>query len=216
MRTKVLLGLAVALMLVVSVATIGSNMGFKISIPLAAFSAGANDGLNWVALPYYNSYADAAAVFADVPGCAEVDLYDPLTQTVRIYDGGFNLDNFAVSTSGQLIDAQAILVKVVANANWVVVGSHSPSMQMTLSAFSAGTNDGLNWRSIPYHTTAADALTLFSQIPNVAELDLYDPTTQTVRIYDGGFNVDNFPITPGVGILIKVTASSSTWAPAHY
>ena len=34
MRTKVLLGLAVAVMLVVSVATIGSNMGFKISIPL--------------------------------------------------------------------------------------------------------------------------------------------------------------------------------------
>jgi len=36
MRTKVLLGLAVALMLVVGVATIGSNMGFKISIPLTA------------------------------------------------------------------------------------------------------------------------------------------------------------------------------------
>ena len=37
MRTKVLLAVAVALMLIVSVATIGSNMGFKISIfPLAA------------------------------------------------------------------------------------------------------------------------------------------------------------------------------------
>jgi hypothetical protein len=63
MRTRVLLAITALLMAIVSTVAIGSNMGFKISIPL---TAGYN---NYVSLPYYNSYTDAASIFNDVPNC---------------------------------------------------------------------------------------------------------------------------------------------------
>lgn len=216
MRTKVLLVVAALLMAIVSTVAIGSNMGFKISIPLKAFSLGSHDGINTVSLPFYNGYADAAAVFSDVPGCVEVDLYDPATQTVRAYDGGFNLDNFQVAPGGELANGQAIFVKVAADANWVVVGSHNPSKTIPLSAFQLGVHDGINFRSVPYHTDKQSASQLFAEIPNVVEIDLYDPSTQTLRAYDGGFNLDDFSLVPGAAIVIKVSSDSNTWVPAHY
>ena len=94
MRTKVLLGLAVALMLVVSVATIGSNMGFKISIPL--LNDGDSTTANWVSLPYYNSYTDAASVKDDIgANFASITRWDNTSHTYKTYTGGPN--NFAIT-----------------------------------------------------------------------------------------------------------------------
>ena len=96
MRTKVLLTVAVVLMLVVSVATIGSNMGFKISIPLTAGYT------NCVSLPYYNSYTDAASIFADVPNCYSVSRFDNSTQAFVDNYGSATRNNFSV-TPGRLM-----------------------------------------------------------------------------------------------------------------
>lgn len=213
MRRTVLFGVAVATMLLVSIAAIGSNMGFKISIPLYAGGAG-HTGVNMVSLPYYVNYADAASVFADVPSCAEVDLWDEATGTYRVYDGAFNLDNFPVATGGQLVSANAILVKVGVTENWIVVGSHNPAMTVPLYAGGAG-HTGVNFRSVPYHTTATSASVMFGAIPGCAELDLWDEAAGTFRVYDGAFNLDDFPITAGQPLVIKVGATAN-WTPAHY
>jgi len=213
MRTKILLLLAAVAMLLVGVTAVGSNMGFKISIPLYATS-GTHTGANFIALPYYNSYATASVAFADIPNCAELDLYDDATDTYRIYDGVFNTDDFPIATGGTLDQATAVVVKVSADTNWVVVGSHAPSLAVPLYATS-GTHTGANWRSVPYHTTKTIASELFAEITNCAELDLYDDSTDTFRIYDGVFNTDDFPLTAGKAVVIKVSADQ-TWTPAHY
>jgi hypothetical protein len=207
MRTKVLLGLAVALMLVVSVATIGSNMGFKISIPLTA------NVNNLVALPYYNSYTDAASIWADVANVSEVDYLDPATDTWIPY---FGFDAPPVSTNFAInaTNFYALIVKVSATGNWIVVGSHNP----TSGIFTLGANVN-NVVSIPYHATATNAATLWSQVgANVTELDSLDSATDTWVPYFG-FEAPpistNFTLTPGTAYIIKVSASTP-YTPAHY
>jgi hypothetical protein len=215
MRTKVLLGLAVAVMLILSVATIGSNMGFKISIPLYAFASGTHSGFNWVSLPYYVGYTSAVAAFSDIPNCVEIQQWTESTKSYKIYDGDSFPDDWPIAPAGSLQDAGALLVKVSANGNWIVVGSHNPSQQVPLYAYSAGTHSGFNWRSIPYHTTAPDVVTLFSQIPSCVEIQVWKETTKSYLIYDGDSFPDNFALTPGQPVLVKVS-SNQNWTPAHY
>lgn len=224
MKTKVLLTLAAVILVIISTVAIGSNMGFKISIPLYQTMTG-HTGLNWVSLPFYNSYTDAASARTDImaisgiTGC-ELDQYQESTGTYLAYDpDNFLEDNFTICSSGQLADANALLVKIGgANGNWVVVGSHSPSMTVPLHATGTG-HTGLNWRAVPYHTTAADAAALWTELNTPAigvELDQYQEATGTYLAYDpDNFLEDNFTITAGGAILIKV-GSGKTWTPAHY
>jgi len=197
MRTKVVLSIATMLMLVIGVAAIASNMGFKIDISLKAGGAS-----NWVSLPYHNQYTDAASIFTDVGVATQVSRWDNTTNTFQTYGARGGID-FSIDPG------QAYLVKVSVNKDWIVVGSHNPSLALSLQAGGAS-----NWISVPYHTTAADAADLFSQIPNVSQLSRWDNTTNTFQTYGARGGI-NFPITKGEGVLVKVTSAAS-WTPAHY
>jgi hypothetical protein len=198
MRTKVLLGVAVALMLVVSVATIGSNMGFKISIPL---KGGAK--INWVSIPWYNSYSTASAVFNDVTGCAEVGHWLTDTYAPQIYTSPDDPD-FAIAKG------EGFYVKVPVDGNWIVVGSHDPGYAVPLKG-----STKINWLSIPYHSTASLASVVFSQVPNCAEVGLWLTDTYAPQIYTSPDDPD-FTITPGTAYYVKISAGDSSWTPAHY
>jgi hypothetical protein len=195
MRTKVLLGLAVAVMLIVSVATIGSNMGFKISIPL---TAGYN---NYVSIPYYNSYTNAGAIFSDVTGATQVKRWDNASGTFQSWNGTRGT-NFSVT------EGEAYIITVSSTTNWVVVGSHDPSFALTLTA---GYN---NHVSIPYHTTATNAGTLFSQITGVTQVKRWDNASGTFQSWNGTRGT-NFTLSPGEGLIVTVSGTG-TWTPAHY
>ena len=197
MRTKVLLGVAVALMLVVSVATIGSNMGFKISIPL---TVGYD---NYVGIPYYNSYTDANSVLTDIGANAvTVNRWDNTLGGLQTWNG-VRGDNFAITPG------EAYIVIVSATTNWIVVGSHNPGLAVPL------TINYDNYVSVPYHTTATNAGTLWSQIPDCATVNRWDNTLGGLQTWNG-VRGDNFPLTPGEGLIIIVNSSSASWAPAHY
>ena len=176
-----------------------SNMGFKISISLAA--GGAN---NWVALPYFNSYPNGASIFNNITNCTQVSRWDLGTAALQTYDGprSYNFN----TTAGE-----AYLVKVLTATNWVVVGSHNPSLQVSLVGAGA-----TNWVSIPYHTTAATVDKLWSQIPNIGEISYWDPINHKYIVYTGGIFDPKFAIVPGRGYVIKIGGASSTWVPAHY
>ncbi len=197
MRTKVLLGLAVALMLVVSVATIGSNMGFKISIHLTAGDS------NFVSLPYYNSYLKAADVFADIPSAGSVQKFDNTNGTFITNTGSTTRNNFDITPG------EAYVVTVGSTVDWVVVGSHNPTLALPLNA-----GDSI-FISVPYHTTATDAATLFAQIPNCGSVQTFDNTNGTFITNTGSATRNNFPLVPGVGYVATV-GTSGTWSPAHY
>jgi hypothetical protein len=203
MRTKVLLGLAVALMLIVSVATIGSNMGFKISIPL---SAGVT---KFVSLPYYNSYTDAASLYNDITaaGGLNITLYNYNgTDWERYSGGGFGDTNFAISSGS------GYQVSISNSVNWIVVGSHNPSLAVNIPAGFA------KFLSVPYHTTATDAQTLYDQLTTAGatSLTLYNFNgTDWERFSGGGFGDVNFTLVPGVAYQ-AASAATVNWTPAHF
>jgi len=241
MRTKILVVLVAAAMLLAGISVIGSNMGFKISIPLYKFAAGTHTGLNWTSLPYYNGYLHASDVWTDISAISgvttvELDQYQENASqgypvgSYAVYDNDLGMDNFNVAPSGSLSNADSILVKINCSGtsvNWVVVGSHSPSLTVPLNGFVSGTHTGLNWRAIPYHTTAANAAALWTEInavtPNTAvvELDQYQENGSqgfpvgSYAVYDNDLGMDNFAVTAGAPVLIKVSANK-TWTPAHY
>lgn len=197
MRTKVVLVLAAVFMLVVGGTAVASNMGFKITIPLAAGGYS-----NWVSLPYYNSYTTAASIFGDITGCTQVSRWDNPSGTYQSYTGGRG-------TGFNVTPGEAYLIKVSSATDWIVVGSHDPSLALTLSAGGAS-----NWVSIPYHTTATTASGLFGQIPNCTQVSRWDNPSGTYQSYTGGRGT-GFNLTPGEGLLIKVNANES-WTPLHY
>jgi len=105
MRTRVLLAIAAALILVVGMTAIASNMGFKISIPLTAGYT------NFVSLPYYNNFANANELYSDIAGCTEVSRWDNATALWDSYIG-------ARGTGFTLNEAEALTVKVAATNTW--------------------------------------------------------------------------------------------------
>jgi len=194
MRTKVLLSVAAALMLIISLVAVGSNMGFKISIPLAA--GGAN---NWVSIPFYNSYTNASGIFTDVTNCSQVSRWDNTIGFQTWTGRGTNFN----TTAGE-----AYLVKVSVANNWIVVGSHNPGLAVSLSA-----GGDSNWVSVPYHTTATNASTLFTQISNASQVSRWDNPTGLMQTWTG--RGTNFNLAAGEGVLVKVSVANS-WTPAHY
>ena len=205
MRTKVLLGAAVVLMLAVSVATIGSNMGFKISIPLTG-----NYAINLVSLPYYNSYTDSASLWSDLVASGitpyQISYYDSQNGAWVDY---FGRGPFTLPASGGLL----IKVTDASPLPWIVVGSHNPAFAFPLTG-----NYAINLVSIPYHTTAVTSQDIWNQL--VAAGD----TPYQISMYDSAngawvdfFGRGPFTLVPGQALLIKVTDGSPTaWTPSHY
>jgi hypothetical protein len=200
MKTKVLLTTAAVILVIISTVAIGSNMGFKISIPLVA-----NAKSNWVSIPYYNSYPTALAVFNDVPNCLQVTHWTPSTDTPQSVTSVEDPD-FA------LVKGEFVLIKVSGSTtvNWIVVGSHDPSYNMPLTGSAKS-----NWLSVPYHATSTTALTLFSEIPNCLQVTTWNAATDTPQSVTSVEDPD-FAIVAGQGYLVKVSGADATWLPAHY
>jgi len=203
MRTKVILAVAAVLMLIVGIAAIGSNMGFKISIPLT------NGTSSYVSIPFYNSYTDAAGlrndINASISSTAQVFNYNGSVWQ-RWAGGGIGQVNFAIASGA------GYGVLPAASGNWIVVGSHNPSLAVS---FTNGTNA---YVSVPYHTTCTDAALLRNEIngsiASTVQVFNYNGSVWQ-RWAGGGIGQVNFAITAGsaVGVL---PAGTGTWTPSHY
>ena len=194
MRNKALLLIAAALLLAVGTVTAGSNMGFKITIPLTVGYQ------NYVSLPYYNSYTNASSLFSDIPNCTAVKRWDNLSGTFQQWSG-------TRGTNFTITPGEAYIVDVSASTNWIVVGSHNPSLSVTLTA------GYQNYVSVPYHTTATNAQTLFNDIANCTAVKRWDNPTGNMQQWSGTRGV-NFTLIPGEGLIIDVRANTS-WIPSH-
>jgi hypothetical protein len=195
MKRNVLLVLAAVAVLAIGSAAIASNMGFKISIPLTAGYT------NFVSLPYYNSYTTDNSMYSDITSCTKVARYNNATGGWQNYIGGrtslFNI------TAGE-----AYAVTVSSSGNWIVVGSHNPSLALTLTAGYS------NFVSVPYHTTATTDNSLYSQITGCTKVARYNNGTGGWQNYIGG-RTSLFNITAGEGYVITVSGTTA-WTPAHY
>ena len=187
----------------------GVALGISLRTPSASYY-----GNNWVSLPFINSYSPASVAFSSIPNCTEgdceLDFYDATTDTWLIYDGLFFTDDFPIPPTS------AFFVRVfVSSSTWNVVGSHDPTQAVYLYK-TWWNNTGANIRSIPYNSTSTTASQLFMEIPNCTELCRWDDQLGGFRVYDNAINnFDDFPITAGVPVVIKVTADT-VWYPSFY
>jgi hypothetical protein len=187
-------------------------MGFKLTRPLTA------NVNNIVALPSFTTYADADDIWTEfetlMPGViAELDYLDPATDTYIPYLG-FDFPPFSTNFTIDATKMFHVNIKVNSNANWIIVGSNNDTQAYT---FIANVN---NFYAVPYHTTATDAAAIWASLgPNVAELDAWDPATDSYIPYLGfdfpPFST-NFPIVPGQAINVKCGATIPGYVPAHY
>ncbi len=199
MRTKTVLALATVLVLIVGMAAVASNMGFKINLALTS-----GGDLNWVALPLYNSYTDASSVWADLTNPSQISRWDNATGTYQTYLGTTRSNNFTLNKG------EGIVVKVSAAENWIVVGSHDPSFAFSLTA-----GGDLNWVAVPYNETATDASGIWGELTNPSQISRWDNATGTYQTYLGTTRSNNFTLNTGEAIVVKVSANES-WTPAHY
>jgi hypothetical protein len=236
MKRNVLLVLAAVAVLAIGSAAIASNMGFKISISLTT----TGDGNNFISIPYYwtpptwgsdpsPGSATASDLIYDINSAATNTLlkkYDPTTgsYTSRAKTAlGWSGTDFAI------LPGVGYVAKVPSAVDYICVGSHNPSLVITLST--AG--DGNNLVSIPYHFTPK-TWTITDPSPSSITAsdiiwDVNSAATNTLcKRYDSstgsfvaraktalGWSGTDFSMKAGEAYVIKVP-STVDWTPSHY
>jgi len=207
MKTKVIIGIVAILIFAIGLATMSSNMGFKLSQTLTGTVS------KYVALPFYNSLSTQTAQYLRLDciaaGGTGVNVYDwNGTAWQRYAGGGVGQVNF------NLAPGIGYQVKSTADvSNWVIVGSHNPSTVLTL----AGTVS--KYIAVPYHTTCTTAqfLRLEVMAAGGTGVNVYDWNgTAWQRYAGGGVGQVNFNITPGTAYQVKSTGDVTSWVPSHY
>ena len=198
-----------------------SNMGFKLNLPLVAASGGVSaSGTNYIGLPYNQQVGinTAKELFKDMSLGGSVQF---LNQHRKI-DDGFEAYTFGGGTlppNGWSIAAgEALIAKVGADQNYIVVGSHNPGLTVSLIAAGASSASGTNYYTHPYHGVATNARELFVEIGGVQFLNFHRKIDDGFEVYTfgGGTLPPNGPaLQAGAGIIAKV-ATDRALTPSHY
>ena len=175
-----------------------SNTGFKLKNTLQLIS----NGDQGISLPYINQYQTADDLYNDIPNCLNVQRWYDMTGIWQVWDGaGTNFD---------VTPGEAYRVSVSQDTYWLVVGSHNPSLSLTLLA-----NGYANNISIPYHTTLVNADGIKQAIPNCIQVSRWNQVTGTVDTWTGRGN--NFTLIPGEGLIVRISGTvDQTWKPPVY
>lgn len=197
---------------------LASNMGFKLNYTLNATQVGVSaSGTNSLALPD-NRQAGvnlASNLMNDIGlvNTANVQKFLEATDGLQVYTGrkGSGPD-FALATG------EGYFVKMNTSVNYIVVGSHDPSFTHSLNAAGAGSASGTNLYSYPYHSTAATASSLMTDIglANVTNVQRFLKATDGLQVYTGrkGSGPD-FALAPGEAYFIKMNTTVN-YIPSHY
>jgi len=211
----------IVLALIVAVVAAGgifaSNMGFKLNYQLLAPGAGSNSGTSTIALPYnaQSGIVNASDLQNDIgfAAVANVQLFDEATDGLTSFTG-----RKGGGPDFPLVAGDANFIKMISAVDYIVVGSHDPSLSVSLEAAGAGSNSGTNFFSYPYHSTSGLASELQNDIgfAAVANVQNFDPATDSLTSYTGrkGGGPD-FSLNPGTGYFIKMI-SDVLYVPSHY
>lgn len=157
--TVAVLVIAVA-MLVAGGAAVASNMGFKMNKPLTLAGAG-QIGNNWTSIPYNNPYGFVGQ-FCSQTGLTSSGLTRATGTVLNENTGVFTTVSCGTAPANALalIPGKGIQIRqpnlTGAPTSLIIVGSHNPSLAVTIADAGAG-QIGNFWFSVPYHTTAVTA-----------------------------------------------------------
>jgi hypothetical protein len=225
--------LVAATMVIAGGMTIASNTGFKINkgLRLVQTTDTGQKGSNWVSIPYFNPYNNGTDF------CTQTGLRSALagaTTTIAKQDpvtGSTSSANCFSAGSFTLVPGQglkirpAAIVGGVANPNSIIiVGSHNPSLSLTIPKPGAG-QVGNFWFSVPYHTTAVTAADLCSSIgmtstgivgkATIGRLDPNSGSTTTGTC--GTSSATTLVLNLGEAVVLREpTAAPLTFVPSHF
>lgn len=206
---------------------VASNTGFKINKSLVPAGTG-QKGNNWLSLPYFNPYGNfgtfCAAVGLVSAGLvrASAQVVDPVTGVpsppVNCGTAGAN--------SLTLVPGRGLLVRnagVGAPTSIIIVGSHNPSLAITVPDAGSG-SAGDFWFAVPYHTTAANGtdLCLSSGLTSTgltrANLMRLDTATGSFSppVNCGTPGSAAFVLRSGEAIRIREPNGPLTFIPSHF
>jgi hypothetical protein len=221
-RTLYVAALGVACLLVAG-GLFASNMGFKLNYVLEGpESTGSNSGTQSFAMPFnqQTTLTDAEDLIGDINTTAGSNVVVAVSRFLRTTDkfedytgsSGFNFT---------LTPGEGYLVKVDPGVDYIVVGSHAPTLPITFDGpGSNGSNSGTQFYALPYHTTANIADDLITEINTAAGSTVVVAVSRYLRSTDKfedytGSSGNNFTLAPGEAYLVKVN-SSITLIPSHY
>jgi hypothetical protein len=228
-------GIAVAVLIVVAggLAT-ASNMGFKLNTQIVTHPSPIPGGLlyrNWVSVPYNNPYGNAGA-FCTMTGLNSSGLVRATVAQIPAGDTGIpstQTCGTATANAMTLIPGAGLQVT---NPNGgltsiIVVGSHNPTLGITVPDAPTTVPTGNFWFSVPYHTTAVTMNDLClsagltsSGLPRAAITMLTRAQAGTTGVPSsatcGTSTAANTNLELGTFVQIREPNGPKTFIPAHF
>ena len=223
--------LVAATMVIAGSVAIASNTGFKINKGLRLLQATdtGQKGSNWVSIPFFNPYNNGADFCtqtglrgAAIGATTTLARIDPVTGSTTSANcssaGGFSL----VSGQGLRIRPAAVVGGIANPNSIIIVGSHNPSLSLTIPKPGAGQIGNL-WFSVPYHTTAVTAADLCASIGMTStglskgSVSRLDPNSGSTTIGScGTTTATNLVLNLGEAVQLHDPNGPITFVPSHF
>ena len=215
---------ASALILAMGGLAVASNMGFKLNKPIV-FSGAGQIGRNWTSLPYNNPYGTAAGVCTQL-GLTSSGIVRGTLTVLNETTGAFSQVSCgtAGATGLTLIPGKfaSIVQPTGGPASVIIVGSHNPTLSLTIPKAGAG-QVGNFWYSLPYHTTAVSAADVCTQIGMTSSgiargtvTRLNSATGAFTQVSCGTAGATGLNLVLGEGIQLREPNGPKSFIPAHY
>jgi len=225
--TVAVLAAAAVILIAGGVAT-ASNMGFKLNkmLKVGGVVGSPQIGKNWTSLPFNNPYPTIAAL------CSQTGLpIGSLTgakMTLLSVNGLFPVAICGEATAGTIAIPAGKGVQIEeptsasALSSIIIVGSHNPTMSITILKASSG-QQGKYWFSVPYHTTATTVRDLCIQAGlstvgiTAASITRLNATTGLFSApVCGTGTASTTPLVLGEFVEIRAPGGPNTFIPAHF
>lgn len=217
--------LIAATMLIAGSVAIASNTGFKINKALVVAGTG-QIGNNWTSIPYFNPYGNVGALCTQTglisSGVtrATVTILTPSTGAAATVQCGT-----AAATAQAIPPGIGVRIRNAgtgAPTSIIIVGSHNPSLSLTVPKAGAG-SIGSFWFAVPYHTTAVTAADLCLQSgftsagvsrASVARLNASTGAFTTATCGTAG--ASSLTLVLGEAVRVREPNGPLTFIPSHF
>ena len=218
--------LVAAAMIVAGGVVTASNTGFKHNHALTQAGAG-QIGSNWTSIPYFNPYGNAGAFCTQTGLITSGGLRDtildvnPATGAPSSVTCGTAAANSLALTPGRGVRIRRPTT-VVGTTSIIIVGSHNPSLSITVPDAGAGAI-GTLWFSVPYHTTAVTAADLCASSGLTsagglrATIARLNPTTgASTTVTCGTAAASTLNLVLGEAVAVREPNGPLSFIPAHF
>jgi hypothetical protein len=218
--------LVAAVMLVAGGVVTASNTGFKLNKPLSQSGAG-QIGNNWTSIPYFNPYGNLGAFCTQTGLITSGVTRDTITDIDPVNGASSAVTcGTAAATARPIFPGRGIRIRrptsVVGTTSIIVVGSHNPSLSVSVPDSGAGAI-GTLWFAVPYHTTAVTAADLCLS-SGLTSAGIQRATIQRLNAVNGGFTTvtcgtaaaSTLNLVLGEAVAIREPNGPLSFIPAHF